>query len=489
MSYNLKPIRKLIKQALTLEEFKELVLDDFPNIYEQFTEGQTLSQQIRILVDYADKHREIDKLLESIRSINPKVYEEYKSQLEKCGTITFTQLLVEGNNFNNISLASFLDLEFSGISKKTIQKTYQDSLSPYTEAQDSLPPDSEIWDLEINNIAQEVLENLYKLRKLPQFLERLIQAPDIPTKFRDQLQEKLEKLALKNSSKDFFSNQSEDLDSYILATFIPDENEYFFLNAWLIIDDSVQDISKFQCLLDSNEKHQGILCKLTQIPKEFNKFIKKALKYLRGKKYSLTIEFFLPSNLMCEEVDRWKISDPIAEEITLGIKYPIRLRSLERLELDYLDSYLPQWYKYWDKVKHFLPNKPTLELFEHLSEMEGFNWKLLKIQLKEKIGLKVTCAHPKSMRKDLFRAILLATTPIAIWLRNDIPCLNQVTFIDEILTCQPLSNLCQAVTNMREKADANGQIDEHLCFHLAILWENPYRLPPDIMKELMIPGS
>ena len=76
---------------------------------------------------------------------------------------------------------------------------------------------------------------------------------------------------------------------------------------------------------------------------------------------------------MCEEVDKWKISDSVAEEITLGIKYPIRLRSLERLNLDYLDDYLPQWYEYWDKVKYFLSKKPTLELFEHLSEIESFN--------------------------------------------------------------------------------------------------------------------
>ncbi len=397
---------------------------------------------------------------------------------------SLTQLLVKGSNFNNISPVSFPHLDFSGISPETIQKAYQNSL----------PPDAEIWDLEGNNIPQ-ILQNLHKFRKLPDFFEQLIQAPDIPIKIRNKLQEELEKLAPKKSltentnesSTDFFSNRLEKLDSYLLATLIPDQDEYFLLNAWLIIDDSVQDISKFQGLLESNEKQQGILCKSTQIPQEFNKFLKKALKYLRGKKYSLTIEFFLPSNLMCEEVDRWKISDPVAEEITLGIKYPIRLRSLERLDLDYLDSYLPQWYEYWDKVKQFLPNKPTLELFEHLSEMESFNWKLLKIKLEEKIGLKVTRAHPQSIRKDLFRAILSATTPVAIWTRADIYYQGKVNLIDEILTFKPLCYLCESVRQIREKADA--QTEEHLGFHLAILWENPYRLTPDIMVELIAPGQ
>ena len=420
----------------------------------------------------------IEALAKIWREIPTEVYQQLKRES------SLTQLLLKDNNFNNISLASFPDLDFSGIPPETIQKAYQNSL----------PPDAEIWDLEGNNIPQ-ILQNLHKFRKLPDFFEQLIQAPDIHKEFRNKLQEELEKLAPKKSlrehinksSTDFFSNRSEKLDSYILATLIPDRDEYFLLNAWLIIDDSVQDISKFQGLLESNEKQQGILCKSTQIPQEFNKFLKKALKYLRGKKYSLTIEFFLPSNLMCEEVDRWKISDPVAEEITLGIKYPIRLRSLERLDLDYLDSYLPQWYEYWDKVKQFLPNKPTLELFEHLSEMESFNWKLLKIKLEEKIGLKVTRAHPQSIRKDLFRAILSATTPVVIWTRADIYHQGKVNLIDEILTFQPLCSLCESVRQIREKADA--QTEEHLGFHLAILWENPYRLTPDIMVELIAPGQ
>ena len=422
--------------------------------------------------------------IEAIEKIWAKIPSTISQQLKRESSLT--QLLVKGSKFNNISLASFPDLDFSSISLETIQKAYQDSL----------PADAEIWDLEVDSIEQ-ILENLHKFRKIPQFFEQLIQAPDIPGEIRNQLQEEVEKLAPKNpltentnkSSTDFFSEELEKVESYILATLIPDENEYFFLNAWLIIDDSVQNLSKFQSLLDPKEKQQGIFCKSTQISQEFNKLLKKALEYLKNKNFSLTIEFFLPSNLMCEEVDRWKISDPVDEEITLGIQYPIRLRSLERLELGYLYSYLHQWREYWDEVKQHLPKEADLKLFEHLSEMESFKWKSLKIKLKEKIGLKITRAHPECIRKDLFRAILSATTPIAIWLRNDIPSWNQVTFIDEILTRQPLRELCESVRYNREKADANGQIDKHLGYHLAVLWENPYRLPPDTIRELMEPGQ
>jgi len=158
------------------------------------------------------------------------------------------------------------------------------------------------------------------------------------------------------------------------------------------------------------------------------------------------------------------------------------------LHLEYLDSYLSDWYKNWDNVRTVLNNKPSQELFEHLEEMESFNWKILKNNLKEKIGLKVTCALPKARTKELFKAILTATTPIAIWIRCDLPNLDQVVAINKVLTFKPLCHLCESVRETREKADA-VQMEEHLGFHLALLWENPYRLTPDVMIELKTPGQ
>ena len=102
MPYNIKAIRELTNEALTLEELKDLVFDDFRQVYEQFTEGQTKSQQIRILISYAEKRREIDKLLEGIKNINPKVYEEYESQLWKqVGSETISQ--PEGEDIKSIN--------------------------------------------------------------------------------------------------------------------------------------------------------------------------------------------------------------------------------------------------------------------------------------------------------------------------------------------------------------------------------------------------
>jgi hypothetical protein len=404
----------------------------------------------------------------------------------------FIQLVAKDSNFDSFSQESFQDLDFSGIPSESIQKAYQDSLPPDADVWDLPPLNADVSDLAGDNIAT-VLKKLNEFRQLSQFFERLSQDENLPVEIRARIANKLPskkypEKGKNKSSTDFFYNQPGRLKSYLIATLVPGDNDgdKFLLNAWLISDNSVQDLSKFQSLLDPNEPQTGRLCKLTQISTELDKFLNKALRYLRGKRYDLTIEIFLPSDLMCMEIDRWKITDPTSDETTLGIKYPIRLRSLERLNHQYLIHYESKWRDHWDKVRDTLENEPIQKLFEHLQEMESFKWELLRNKLNGKIGLKVTCTHSKSLRKNLFKAILQATTPIAIWIRTDIANLDQVTEIDKILTSKPLCHLSESVRLTREQADA--QTEEHLGHHLALLWENPYRLPPD-MTELNSPGQ
>ncbi|MBD2343634.1 VMAP-C domain-containing protein [Anabaena subtropica] len=400
---------------------------------------------------------------------------------------TIIQLLAKDSNLGNDSQSLLNKSYFSGIPQESIQQAYQDAL----------PPDASVWNLEENDITQ-ILKVIEEFRKSLEFVKQLSQDETIPQEIRNNLISLAEELAAKKHSGDktkpptnFSSNPKGQLESYLIATLerCDDDNEQFLMNAWLIIDDSlpVNDLSKFISLLDKDEQQLGILCKFNDIPQQINKFLKTSLRHLRGKQYQLIIEVFLPSDLIGTEVDRWKISDPILEEITLGIKYPIRLRSLERLNLDYLDYYLSDWYKYWDKVKDVLHNEAVQELFEHLKQMDNFNFKLLKNNLQNKIGLKVTCAPPKAKIKDLFKAILTATTPIMIWTRYDIPNLDQVTAIDEVLSFKPLCHLCESVRQKREQADA--QTEEHLGFHLALLWEDPHRLTPNVMLQLTTPGQ
>jgi hypothetical protein len=351
---------------------------------------------------------------------------------------------------------------------------------------DSLPVDAGLWNLEGNNITN-IIPTLAQYRRLPEFFNRLIQDEGLPPAIRGKLSDlfKIEKQPI--------AKINQTLESYLIVTVNKSDNtKELLLNAWLILDNSVvDDPSRFQSLLDDgNETQQGVLCKFNQIPEQVNKFIGKALRYLRGKKYHLTIEVFLPSDLiMCTEVDRWEIFE---DKTTLGVEYPIRLRSLERLDLNYLERRWSDWSQQWDRVYPILHEIPNPELFVHLQEMENFNWKNLINTLKQKLGLKLTCAPPQAKREDLFKAILQATTPIAIWTRCPVDHCDLAAEIDRILTINNLSCLCESVQQVRAEADAQRLDDptlDHLGFHLALLWEDPHRLTPDVMIQLMPPGQ
>jgi len=81
MTYNLKKIGQLINQALNEEELKELCFSYFRSVYDNFTDGQTVNSRKLKLIEYADKHQEISKLLEAIQEYNPTVYMEFLSEV------------------------------------------------------------------------------------------------------------------------------------------------------------------------------------------------------------------------------------------------------------------------------------------------------------------------------------------------------------------------------------------------------------------------
>jgi hypothetical protein len=80
-THSTKAIRQLVEDALTDDELSDLCQDDFPRVYSQFTTGQSKSQRIRTLVEYAQKQREIPKLLKTIEAINPNAYLEFSNSL------------------------------------------------------------------------------------------------------------------------------------------------------------------------------------------------------------------------------------------------------------------------------------------------------------------------------------------------------------------------------------------------------------------------
>ncbi|MGI0495281.1 hypothetical protein ACN4EG_26170 [Alkalinema pantanalense CENA528] len=264
----------------------------------------------------------------------------------------------------------------------------------------------------------------------------------------------------------------------------------FVVNGWLIPDDEVKDLVQRYQPLDLDEEQKGVACKLEDVPKLIEQFVNLTLNRLCSEqRYSLTIEFFLPKEYLCTNIDSWQLTNSYFEDesYTVGTQYPVVIRSCERLEFRYLETYRNQWCDNWDRVKSCWHEIPNVCDFEHLSELENCNWKRVINNLTEKLGLKLTCGLVEAHKKELFKSILKASTPIAIWARCNYSHWNQVSEIDELLLEGPLLELSEIIRKKRITADCEDRPEEHLGYHLALLWEDPYRLTPDAMAQLVPP--
>ncbi|MEL6462036.1 MAG: hypothetical protein AAFQ91_28010 [Cyanobacteria bacterium J06621_15] len=166
-------------------------------------------------------------------------------------TNNFINIFISGNesiSSETKAIISALSPILAQINPKTIQQAYQKSL----------PPDAELWDLESNNITA-ILTKLDEFRKLPDFVGQLTQDADISEEIREKIKHYAKKLPPKKPQENKIdkppNNCPHILESFVLFTLNSTENkDRFLLNAWLIQDNSLEDISKFQSLLSSNEQ-------------------------------------------------------------------------------------------------------------------------------------------------------------------------------------------------------------------------------------------
>jgi hypothetical protein len=353
---------------------------------------------------------------------------------------------------------------------------------------ESLPADARLSIVQPADIDRhQMVSNLQDFRQLSTFIDRLIENDRIPAETRRGL----ELLNFPRSSESNPSNSINNrvLESYLSIAIRPSSiADRFFVNGWLIADSSIKDNSQRFYPLDLDESDRGIACGLDEIPKVLNNLLDLGLQQLKGKQHELTIEIFLPMSCLCADVDRWKIDDLYAET-PVGTRYRIIVRSSDRLENRYLNRRWSDWCGNWDRITKAGHLTPNCDDFETLAQFTDCNWKRVVNNLSQKLGLKLTCGLESEHKLDLFRAILNAATPIAIWVRCDLPDLDLAAELDALITDSHLFGLSAAVMRKRQQADEEERSEQHVGAHLAMLWEDPGRLTPDAMEWLLTPGQ
>jgi vWA-MoxR associated protein C-terminal domain len=352
---------------------------------------------------------------------------------------------------------------------------------------ESLPADARLSMVQPADIDRhQMVSNLQNFRQLPTFIDRLIENDRIPAETRIPLE--LLNLHRSSGSNPVNSSNNRVLESYLSIAIRPSSiPDRFLVNGWLIPDSSIKDNSRFYPL-DLDESDKGIACGLEEIPKILNNFLELGLQQLKSKQHELTIEIFLPMSCLCADVDQWKIDDLYAE-IPVGTRYRTIVRSSDRLDHRYLIQRWSVWCGNWKRIAKAGNLTPNCDDFETLDRFTDCNWKRVINNLSQKLGLKLTCGLESEHKLDLFRAILNAATPIAIWVRCDLPDLDLAAELDALITDRHLFGLSAAVMRKRQQADEEERSEQHLGAHLAMLWEDPGRLTPDAMEWLLTPGQ
>jgi hypothetical protein len=355
---------------------------------------------------------------------------------------------------------------------------------------ESLPVDSYVSRPEAVGYADMVAQ-LQEFRRLLKFVEQLAGDRNTPQPIQEKLDDLMQqwKGAEDQPRNPSMAPSQVKLQSY-LQIVVNQSSNGFIINGWLVPDDSVQDLAKRFSSLDLEEDKKGTSCTLLEVPEKLDQFLNESLRLLRGKRYDLSIEIFLPVDYLCTEIDKWKLIAPdLGTEYLVGSEYRVVVRSSERLGQKYLHTRWNTWWDNWERLQQFWHQAPSVSDFEHLSSLDACNWKRFANNLTQKLGLKLTCGLIEGQQKELFTHVLMAAAPIAIWIRCDLPHLDSVAELDDLLGMGPLLDLVKKVKERRTDAWMADCPEDHLGSHLALMWEDPNRLTPDAMAQLIPTGQ
>jgi hypothetical protein len=329
-----------------------------------------------------------------------------------------------------------------------------------------------------------IVAELHNLRLIPTFINHLIDDDRLPKEDREALEPIFPRSSL---TKSIQSNRSRILESYLSIVIRPsatNSNE-FLVNGWLTTDNT-EDSSFYALDLDATAK--GLTYNLNEMPEILNKFLDLSLEKLKGRTFKLTIEIFLPMDLLGTDVDRWIIID--LGKVPVGIRYRTIVRASDRLEQRYLLKRWSDWKTKWERIKALGNSPPHVNDFESIDCCKSCNWKRVTNNLSStKLGLKLTSGLVAEHKLEFFKAILRAATPIAVWVRCDLPNLDLKAEIDDLIAGSSLFELSAAVLRKRQQADEEDPPEVHLGAHLVMLWEDPHRLTPDVKSWLSTPGQ
>lgn len=76
--YNTRQVRQLLLAAFSDEDFNDFCMDEFFEVYNNFSGGQSRKQRVNKLLDHAKRYNKMQEILQKVEQINPVKYKEFE---------------------------------------------------------------------------------------------------------------------------------------------------------------------------------------------------------------------------------------------------------------------------------------------------------------------------------------------------------------------------------------------------------------------------
>jgi hypothetical protein len=200
---------------------------------------------------------------------------------------------------------------------------------------------------------------------------------------------------------------------------------------------------------------------------------------------NLKLEIFLPLRHLAWEIDQWAVAD-VPEPDLMGYRYQVIVRLADRWQQGYI-QYRGDWNDKWAMLQQLQDSQGC----QGLICADGKTPKQLRKELRQpdNIGILLTQAPP-TYAEDVpspFTALLQTGSPIAIWLRQNLPeidCRQQLHQVYQYC----LSQLPERVKSWREEGDLCDEGEAHIGQNLGLIWEDPRLVPPGAVQAGAIPS-
>ncbi|WP_424097398.1 effector-associated domain EAD1-containing protein [Moorena producens] len=365
------------------------------------------------------------------------------------------------------------------------------------------------WEDELPDTLFEILGNLDDIPQanedeeiIVKFVARLLATGDIPDQTADKLKQWIKKNPnnpsdlLPKTSSHSKNDQQPNLEAqpYLLVKLesskqYHQQRQSYLVEAWFIADISNYDyLRNYQnCnplkTPPNDEKYEQYIFSIEDLPKLIIFFIKQSkliLKkeftnfYLQGiikRFHKPIIVFYLPYQLFNYAFERIETEDDDNSPIPIGSEYCVIFRSVKRLGKNY---YQGQWLIKWKQLQN---NNTTISCLNNFAFSDCETWEELYADWEEKNAIGVKLHKPPC--EQILGMIDRTAIPVVLWLRkNDFKTINFKQALEQLLNCQ-INELPEKVKQQRLQAFPKAKKkQEHIGHHLALLWEDPYLLPP-----------